>query len=162
MAVFNLATRTHSYEMIMFPDPYAKEGARLEDGKLALIHGLVGRRNGEMSLAAHNIFDLEISIPRLISRINFILQPNSKAEEFIELLRETIDDQYGETCVNISFLVEEQIVEAQTAQSLTFTITQTNFKKLRRHPGLAGVRIEAVGLKPVNDRRPWKKRQRSG
>ena len=37
MAVFNLATRTHSYEMIMFPDPYAKEGARLEDGKLVLI-----------------------------------------------------------------------------------------------------------------------------
>ena len=162
MAVFNLATRTQSYEMIMFPDPYAKEGARLEDGKLALIHGLVGRRNGEMSLAAHNIFDLEISIPKLISRINFILHPNDKAAEFIELLRETIDDQYGETCVNISFLVEEQIIETQTAQSLTFTITQTNFKKLRRHPALAGVRIEAVDLKPVNDRRPWEKRQRSG
>ena len=162
MAVFNLATRTHSYEMIMFPDPYAKEGARLEDGKLALIHGLVGRRNGEMNLAAHNIFDLEISIPKLISRINFILHPNDKAAEFIELLRETIDDQYGETCVNISFLVEEQIIETQTAQSLTFTITQTNFKKLRRHPALAGVRIEAVDLKPVNDRRPWEKRQRSG
>ena len=64
--------------------------------------------------------------------------------------------------MNISFLVEEQIVETQTAQSLTFTITQTNFKKLRRHPALAGVRIEAVDLKPVNDRRPWEKRQRSG
>jgi DNA polymerase-3 subunit alpha len=162
MAVFNLATRTHSYEMIMFPDPYAKEGARLEDGKLALIHGLVGRRNGDMSLAAHHIFDLEISIPKLISRINFILHPNDKAAEFIELLRETIDDEYGETCVNISFLVEEQIIETQTAQSLTFTITQTNFKKLRRHPALAGVRIEAVDLKPVNDRRPWGKRQHSG
>jgi DNA polymerase-3 subunit alpha len=162
MAVFNLATRTHSYEMIMFPDPYAKEGARLEDGKLALIHGLVGRRNGDMSLAAHHIFDLEISIPKLISRINFILHPNNKAAEFIELLRETIDDEYGETCVNISFLVEEQIIETQTAQSLTLTITQTNFKKLRRHTALAGVRIEAVDLKPVNDRRPWGKRQRSG
>jgi DNA polymerase-3 subunit alpha len=162
MAVFNLATRTHSYEMIMFPDPYAKEGARLEDGKLALIHGLVGRRNGDMSLAAHHIFDLEISIPKLISRINFILHPNDEAAEFIELLRETIDDEYGETCVNISFLVEEQIIETQTAQSLTFTITQTNFKKLRRHTALAGVRIEAVDLKPVNDRRPWGKRQRSG
>jgi hypothetical protein len=77
----------------------------------------------------------------LISRINFILHPNDEAAEFIELLRETIDDEYGETCVNISFLVEEQIIETQTAQSLTFTITQTNFKKLRRHPALAGVRF---------------------
>ena len=162
MAVFNLATRTHSYEMIMFPDPYAKDGHRLEDGKLALIQGLIGRRNGEMSLAAHNVFDLESSIPKLIQRINFILHPNSKAIEFIELLRETIDGQYGETRVNISFLVEEQILEAQTAQSLTFTISGTNFKQLRRHPALAGVRIEAVDLKPIDDRRPWEKRQRAG
>ena len=162
MAVFHLATRSHSYEMIMFPDPYAREGMRLEDGKMVLIHGLVGRRNGETTLAAHNMFDLEIYIPRLISRINFILHPNDKAEEFIELLRETIDDEYGETYVDISFLVEEQVIETQTAQSLTFTITQTNFKKLRRHPALAGVRIEAVDLKPVNDRRSWDKAQRPG
>ena len=98
----------------------------------------------------------------MISRINFILHPNDKAEEFIELLRETIDDEYGETCVDISFLVEEQVIETQTAQSLTFTITQTNFKKLRRHPALAGVRIEAVDLKQVNDRRSWDKAQRPG
>lgn len=158
MAVFNLATRNHSFEMIMFPDPYAKDGHRLEDGKLALIQGIIGRRNGEMSLAAHNIFDLETSIPKLIQRINFILYPNEKAIDFINLLRDTIDDQYGETRVNISFLVEEQILEAQTAQSLTFTITGTNFKALRRHPALAGVRIEAVDLKPIDDRKPWEKR----
>jgi DNA polymerase-3 subunit alpha len=162
MAVFNLATRSHSYEMIMFPDPYAKEGSRLEDGKLTLIQGLIGRRNGEMSLAAHNVFDLESSVPKIIQRINFILYPNSKAADFIELLRATIDGQYGETRVNISFLVDEQILEAQTAQSLTFSITQTNFKQLRRHPALAGVRIEAVAIKPIDDRRPWEKRQRAG
>jgi DNA polymerase-3 subunit alpha len=86
------------------------------------------------------------------------VHPNGKATEFIELLRATIDDEYGETRVNISFLVDEQILEAQTAQSLTFTITGTNFKTLRRHPALAGVRIEAVDLKPIDDRRPWEKR----
>jgi DNA polymerase-3 subunit alpha len=158
MAVFNLATRNHSFEMIMFPAPYAKDGHRLEDGKLALIQGIIGRRNGEMSLAAHNIFDLETSIPKLIQRINFILYPNEKAIDFIKLLRDTIDDQYGETRVNISFLVEGQILEAQTAQSLTFTISGTNFKSLRRHPALAGVRIEAVELKAIDDRKPWEKR----
>ncbi|MGB0335054.1 MAG: DNA polymerase III subunit alpha [Opitutales bacterium] len=161
MAVFNLATRSHTYEMIMFPDPYAKCGSRLEEGKLALIQGLVGRRNGEMSLAAHEVYDLESSVPKIIQRINFILRPNDKAKEFIELLRETIDDEYGATRVNISFLVDEQIVETQTAQSLTFTITGTNFKMLRRHPALAGVRIEATTLKPIDDRRPWE-RSRSG
>jgi DNA polymerase-3 subunit alpha len=162
MAVFNLSTRTHSYEMIMFPDPYEKNGARLEDGKLALIHGLIGRRNGEMSLAAHEVFDLELSIPKIIQRINFILHPNEKAADFIEMLRDTIDDEYGATRVNVSFLVNEQIVETQTAQSLTFTITSTNYKQLRRHPALAGVRIQSVAVTPIDDRRPWQKRQQRG
>jgi DNA polymerase-3 subunit alpha len=158
MAIFNIATSNHSYEMIMFPDPYEKNGDRLEDGKLALITGLINRRNGEMSLAAHNVYDLETSIPKLIQRIHFILHPNNKAVEFIELLRETIDGEYGETRVNISFLVDGQILEAQTAQSLTFTISGTNFKALRRHPALAGVRIEAIDVKPIDDRKPWEKR----
>jgi DNA polymerase-3 subunit alpha len=159
MAIFNLSTKDHSYEMIMFPDPYEKNGARLIDGKLALIHGLIGRRNGEMSLAAHEIFDLESSIPKIIQRINFILHANDKAADFIELLRELIDVEYGSTRVNISFWLNGQIVESETAQSLTFTITSTNYKRLRRHPALAGVRIQSVAVSPIDDRRPWQKKQ---
>ena len=44
MAVFNLATRARNYELIMFPEPFEKNGARLENGKLALIHGTTNRR----------------------------------------------------------------------------------------------------------------------
>ena len=157
MAVFHLATRSQNYEMIMFPDPYEKNGGRLEDGKLCLIHGLIGRRNGEMNLAAHEVYELESSIPKIIQRINFILYPNQQASEFIELLRETIDGEYGSTRVNISFLIDEQIVEAETAQSLTFTINGSNYKMLRKHPALAGVRIESVATPAIDDRRPWQK-----
>ena len=161
MAVFNLATATHSYEMIMFPDPYEKNGARLEDGKLALIHGQINRRNGEMSLTANEVFDLEQSIPRIVQRINFILHPHeANATDFIEKFRDMIDDEYGSTRVNLSFLVDEQIVETETAQSLTFTITGTNYKALRRHPALAGVRIQSIAVQPVDDRKPWEKRKK--
>ncbi|PXA05680.1 DNA polymerase III subunit alpha [Coraliomargarita sinensis] len=161
MAVFHLATRTQSYEMIMFPDPYEKNGARLEDGKLCLIHGLIGRRNGEMSLAAHEVYELESSIPKIIQRINFILYPHKQAADFIELLRETIDGEYGSTRVNLSFLIDDQVVEAQTAQSLTFTINSSNYKMLRKHPALAGVRIESVATPTIDDRRPWQKAKRA-
>ena len=158
MAVFNLATASHAYEIIMFPEPYEKNGSRLEEGKLALIHGQINRRNGETGLVAHEVFDLEQSIPKIIQGVDFILDPNhSQATEFIQSLREIIDSEHGFTRTGLSFLVDDQIVEAEIAQSLTFKITSKNYKKLRRHPALAGVRIQSVPVKPIDDRRPWER-----
>ncbi|MGJ8650437.1 MAG: DNA polymerase III subunit alpha [Opitutaceae bacterium] len=169
MAVFNLATRFHNFEMIMFPDPYAKCGDRLVDGKLTLIHGLIGRRNGEMSLAAHEVFDLETSIPRIVERINFIIHPNNKAPEFLELLRKTIDDEYNvaktgnienthTSEVAVSFLVDNQIVETNSSKALKIAINGSNYKALRRHSAVAGIRIQSVEATPIDDRKPWEKR----
>ena len=158
MAVFNLATVAHSYELIMFPEAYEKNGSRLEEGKLALIHGLINRRNGETGLIAHEVFDLEQSIPRVINGVTFILKPNhSKTADFIQTFREMIDSDHGSTRSGLSFLIDNQIVETEIAQSLTFKITSKNYKKLRNHPALAGVRIESVPAKPIDDRRPWER-----
>lgn len=171
MAVFNLATRSQNYELIMFPDPYEKNGARLENGKLALIHGITNRRDGEMNLTAHEVFDLEASIPRIIQRINFILHVGEQTAEFLELLRETIDDEYNITKtgnlenghsseVAVSFLVENQIVECDSSKALKISINGSNYKALRKHPALAGLRIEAIPVTPIDDRKPWEKRRR--
>ncbi|MGC6424579.1 MAG: DNA polymerase III subunit alpha [Lentimonas sp.] len=172
MAVFNLATRSHNFEMIMFPDPYAKCGERLAEGKLALIHGIIGRRNGEMSLAAHDVFDLESSIPRIVERINFIIHPNHSAAEFLELLRKTIDDEYNiaktgkiesehTSEVAVSFLVDNQIVETDSSKALKIAINGSNYKTLRKHPSVAGIRIQAGAVNPIDDRKPWEKRGRN-
>ena len=111
-----------------------------------------------MSLTAHEVFDLEQSIPRIIQRINFILHPQEvQATDFIKKFREMIDLEYGSTQVNLSFLIDNQIVETETAQSLTFTITSSNYKQLRRHPALAGVRIQSIPVQPIDDRRRWEK-----
>ncbi|WP_269526319.1 DNA polymerase III subunit alpha [Coraliomargarita parva] len=171
MAVFNLATRNQSYELIMFPDPYEKNGARLEEGKLALIHGLIGRRNGEIGLQAHEVFDLEASIPRIIQRINFILQPGKIAVQFLELLRETIDEEYNNSKdgnhenrhtseVTVSFLVDNQIVQADSSKALKMAINGANYKGLRKHPAVIGIRLEALPVQAIDDRKPWERRKR--
>ncbi len=172
MAVFNLATRTQSYELIMFPDPFEKSGAALENGKLALIHGQTNRREGEMSLTAHEVYDLEKSIPRIIERINFILHPNTQSAKFLELLRDTIDEEYKvnksgsienahTSEVAVSFLVDNQVVEIDSSKALKIAINGSNYKALRKHPALIGLRIEAVPVKPIDDRKPWEKRRRN-
>ncbi|MFP4069645.1 MAG: DNA polymerase III subunit alpha [Opitutales bacterium] len=173
MAVFNLATRSQSYELIMFPDPYEKNGARLEEGKLALVHGLIGRRNGEVGLQAHEVFDLEASIPRIIQRINFLLQPTRHAARFLQLLRETIDEEYHlaksgnhesrhTSEVAVSFLVDNQIVDAQSSTALKMAINGANYKRLRKHPAVIGIRLDSTPVPHIDDRKPWERRQRAG
>ena len=162
MAVFNLATVDHSYEIIMFPEPYEKNGSRLEEGKLAMVHGQTNRRNGEVGLLAHEIFDLEQSIPRIIQSVDFILDPHhTKTADFITTLRQTIDEEQGSTHIGLGFWVNNQIAEATIPKSLSFKITGQNYKKLRNHPALVGIRIHALPVNPIDDRRPWERMTKS-
>ncbi len=169
-AIFTLATRGHNYEVIMFPEAYERNRNRFEDGKLVLLRGQLARRNGEMSLQGHDLFDLQTSIPRLIQRINFILYPDRETEDFLPLLREVIDHEYqqsrdGESYnehsseVAVSFLIEDQILETDSSKALKIAINGENYKTLRRHPAVAGIRVEALPVQAVDDRRPWEKKR---
>ena len=165
-AIFTLATRGHNYEVIMFPEAYERNRSRFEDGKLVLLRGQLARRNGEMSLQGHDLFDLQTSVPRLIKRINFILYPDRETEDFLPLLREVIDHEYqqsraGENYnehsseVAVSFLIGDQILETDSSKALKIAINGENYKTLRRHPAVAGIRVEALPVQAVDDRRPW-------
>jgi DNA polymerase-3 subunit alpha len=171
-AIFTLATRAHSYEVVMFSEAFERSRSRLEDGKLVLLRGQITRRNGEMSLQGHDLFDLQASIPRLIRRINFILHPNRQTDEFLPLLREVIDREYqqsrdGKTGgehsseVALSFLVGEQILETNSSKALKIAIDGENYRQLRRHPAVAGIRVEALPVETIDDRRPWEKKRRT-
>jgi DNA polymerase-3 subunit alpha len=169
-AIFTLATREHNYEVIMFPEAYDRNRSRFEDQKLVLLRGQIARRNGEMSLQGHDLFDLESSIPRLIQRINFILYPDRQTEDFLTLLREVIDREYQQSRdgkntrehsseVALSFLIDNQILETDSSKALKIAINGENYKELRRHPAVAGIRVEALPVQTVDDRRPWEKKR---
>ena len=167
-ANFTISTRSHTYEVVMFAEAYERNSSRLENGKLVLLHGKIARRNGEVSLHGHDVFDLQSSIPRLVQRINFILHPDKKTEEFLNLLRDTIDSEYQKNRegtndkshtseIAVSFLLDQTILETNSSKALTIAINGKNYKQLYRHPSVAGIRIEAAPLKAIDDRRPWEK-----
>lgn len=168
-AIFTLATRLHNYEVIMFSEAYARNRTRFEEEKLILLHGQITRRNGEMSLHGHDIYDLHSSIPRLIQRINFILHPDQQTDEFLPLLRGIIDEEYQQSCagealnehyseVAVSFLIDNQILDTDSSKALKIAINGENYKTLRRHPAVAGIRVEALPVQAVDNRRPWEKK----
>ena len=65
------------------------------------------------------------------------------------------------TEVAVSFLIDGQIAESDSSKALKIAIDGDNYRKLRRHPALAGLRIEAVPPAPVDNRPPWEKRRAS-
>ncbi len=158
MAIFNLATCLHSYEFIAFPEAYERFGQRLEEGQLYALQGLVGRRNGEISLSAHELVRLETAVPRLIRAITFILNANDMATEFFAQLRTAIDKHAGETRIGIALqLSDGRLVEAEIPASFSWSFNATAFKKLRQHPAVIGLRVDALPVATVDDRKPWEK-----
>ncbi|MGB0460614.1 MAG: hypothetical protein ACPGH0_05510, partial [Opitutales bacterium] len=85
-------------------------------------------------------------------------------------LREVIDHEYqqsraGENYnehsseVAVSFLIGNQILETDSSKALKIAINGENYKTLRRHPAVAGIRVEALPVQAVDDRRPWEKKR---
>jgi DNA polymerase-3 subunit alpha len=162
MAVFNLATRQHSYELIAFPEAYDRFGQRLEEGQLYAIQGMVGRRNDELSLSVHDVARLEAVVPRILRAITFILNPDESSTGFFALLRTSIDLNPGDTQIGIAMqMTDDHLLEAEIPKSFSWTFNTTAFKKLRQHPSVIGLRIEVFPVAPVDDRKPWEKRSHS-
>lgn len=158
MAVFNLATRQHSYEFIAFPEAYERFGQRLEEGQLYALQGLVGRRNGEISLSAHEVVRLESAVARVLRAIAFILEASDAAADFFAELRKAVDKNPGETRMGIYLrLPDETLVEAEIPSSFSWSFDPAQFKKLRQHPAVIGLRVEALPVATVDDRKPWEK-----
>lgn len=146
-ALFNLITLNASFAVNMYADAFERYGDQLTNETLVVASGSVFKRNGETRLSVQRIEGLDLQIPRLIKKICWVLRPDKKADDFLEKLRADMDQNHGQTRVQIGFLIEEnRIVIAETASSLTVRIRCQNFQKLKNHPAVVDVHISVVSV----------------
>ena len=156
MATFSLNKKSENYRMIVFSDTYQKFSHLLEDGRSVIVEGLIQQKDDELQFYVYEICDLNTNIFRYIEKLNFILSPDDAASDFIKKLRTLADEAYGDTKIGIQFMVNGHIVETKTAQSLSFSLSESHYNSIKNDPVLLGVHAESCGLKDFS-RPTWKK-----
>ncbi|MEX2382135.1 MAG: DNA polymerase III subunit alpha [Opitutales bacterium] len=157
-AFFTFVTKSQSFQINLYPSDYEEHGHQLENEKLFLITGTVMNQDGDSRLVCNELFPLSAAVAGQIKKISWILRPEPEAEGFLKDLRTTIDKAFGDTIIQIGFLMDDQhAAVAETAGSLSWRIDPVAFQRLRNHPSVVGALIDTH---PLAEREPaWKKRK---
>ena len=155
-AVVTVSTIRDTYTLNAWSNCYAEFGPALEEGALFLVEGQVSRRNDDITLAANAFKPLDTAIPGLIKAIDFVIAPDENAEDFVRLLRETLQQEMGSTTARLGVRLDnDQVVMADLAGSLTWRVSRDGFAALRRHPALLDVSFRIPD--PVAPKPSWKR-----
>jgi DNA polymerase III subunit alpha len=171
-AILTVATRESTYQVNFYPEAYGRkmeayqekfeEWKRaaaaadkdylethkepedpLSSGKPVMIEGAVSRRNGESQLVAESVQDLERSIENVVTNVCWVLSPDARIVDFMRQLHEAILPRYGQTNVEVGFLVEDgSIAVAELCGSLCWRIDVDDFARLLAHPAVRDVIVE--------------------
>jgi DNA polymerase-3 subunit alpha len=94
-----------------------------------------------------------------VKRVTWLLKPDHpQLNDFLRMLRETLNKQVGSTLTSLGFLFEDRITAlSDVSGALGWKLTPNRFQELRSHPCVAGVQIETKHLEIADDRK-WSKK----
>lgn len=183
-AILSIGTRTGTYQVNLYPEAYQTINGpyleRLEEykraladdnidndrlyeprdpligGRLIMIEGSVSQRNGESMLTADKLFPLKKTLQSLISQVLFVIRPDASAEDFVRQSRRLLERSFGQTEVQLGFLVEEDVMAiAGIAGSLTWCVDEGDFMELAAHPSVVDVQLKIPPVTPPEPR--WRR-----
>lgn len=150
---FNLSTRTTSYTVNLFPEPYAMCGLNLSEGGCFLVTGTLRRRGGDLSFNALEAHPLEKKLPSLIKSLTWLLDPQSQdVNDFLLKLSAFINNNSGFIPTQIAFVTNKtEAILANTAASLGCSFNRANIQLLKKHPACVKLIYEILPLTKTND-----------
>ena len=158
-AAFTLSTRNAAVPLNMFADAYAAHGTVLAENAVVLVQGNIIAGNEGPRINVKECYPLDAQVASVVRKITWILHPtHPEVPSFLRQLRETLNQQSGDTRVEFAFLFEDRVAPVGEASSaLSWKLNGTTLQQLRAHPAVAGLRFETRRLELKQDRR-WGKR----
>ena len=149
-AFFNLATREENYLIHLFPGAYEKANDFLQEEALLMIVGeqRYDNQRDQVRFNARTLLPLDLGLNCTVKSIRWILNPQDlKLDEFIEKLSDYLHRHGGAVRAKLGFWLEgEQILQAEVAASLCFSIKPLLLQEFYRHSAVREVEIETVPL----------------
>jgi hypothetical protein len=138
----------------MFPDCYDEYGENLDNDRVAIIHGSIAERDDGKQINIRDVHILDSYLPKLVKDITWVIKPDEKGEEFLEFLRNILDHNMGDCKIHIGFQVDNQILMADVAGSLTINLRGEVYQKICRHPAIIETLIKTIPI-PTPQPRKW-------
>ncbi|MGB0371441.1 MAG: DNA polymerase III subunit alpha [Opitutales bacterium] len=163
-SIFNLATKKHTFEFLMFADAFENFGTRLRDEAIVVVHATTSKRDGEISLRAEEVIPVTEYVSRSVKRVSFILNTESPhMPAFIQLLRERLEVEHGSVTVEVGFTDKNgQVLMTDLAPSLSWGLTGPRFQTLYKHGAVKGVWLEVDGVPNLAENtRSWGRKKAS-
>lgn len=163
-AQFSLATKRSSYQLTAFNEAYENFGNLLNDNALLVAHGSTAIRDGDVTLRVNQLLPLDSALATLIKKITWVLDSNSshQVEEFLSSLRQSLDDDRGNTALEFGFVLDSaEVALTSIAGSLTWNPKPGLFKSFRAHPAVVETWIEPEEVPNLDTRPSWMKRKRN-
>jgi DNA polymerase-3 subunit alpha len=144
-ATFTLATRRGNFPVNIFSEAYEKHQALLVDGAVLLVQGEVRRDDfrNENRLTAQEISTIEDRVPALLRSVQWVLSPEPRAEEFLQLLAAQIREHPGGTTPLVAFQQDDgSALEFELPPSSKLRLDLSAYRALRQHPAVGRVAVE--------------------
>jgi len=156
---FTLATKAASLPLNMFSDAYEEFGHVLGENIPVAIGGTVMVRDDGARLNVREAHPLAGYVANHIKRLTWLLKPDHpETRAFLEQLRPTLQEQPGSTATSIGFMTGDEVaVVGEVSTALGWKLSGEEFQRLRSHPAVAGVQIDA---KPLELHEPMRRRRR--
>lgn len=147
-AFFTLSTQKGAFQINLFPEAFATCGNILNEGDVFLVQGTTRNNAGEVRLNASEVQTLERRIGSLIRSVTWVLHQNEHTEAFLKELSDYAHTNEGGCRFQIGFLTtENEILECQTANSLSTRYDTLKINELKKHPAVRGL---LATLAPLN------------
>jgi DNA polymerase-3 subunit alpha len=157
---FSLQTRTATVGLNMFADAFAAHGGVLAENALICVLGniIVGQEGPRINVK--EAYPLSSYTVTHLKRLVWLLHPGHPlASDFVRLLRSTLDQNPGDTRIDLGFVFENRVaLLGEASSALGFRFHPDAYKPLRRHPAVAGIQVETRRLELKNDRKWGPKR----
>ena len=158
-AAFSLATRRATVSLNMFADAYAAYSLNLVENSPVLVQGniIVGQDGARINVK--ECYPLENFVTGTVRRVTwFVDSQHPELNDFLRLLRETLDKNVGDTKISIGFTSDRRDAAISDASSaLGWKLNPAKFQQLRAHPAVVGVELETKRLELKQDKR-WARR----
>jgi DNA polymerase III subunit alpha len=158
-AAFTFATAKASVALNMFADAYAAYGANLAENAVLLVQGNILVSEDGARVNVKECYPLDNFVTGSIKRVTWLLHPDhAQLNDFLRLLRDTLNQQVGDTKISLGFVFENRISALSEASSaLGWKLNGLRFQELRSHPAVAGVELETKRLE-IKESRRWAKK----